>query len=1084
MSGLTVETLSIERLKSAAGQRIFDKGLAYYQWGRVTVEEVDEQDALCYVQGTYRYPVKIRVANNYLYLKCECPFAASGAVCKHEVAACLAVGEYLRFHQPNQWKTRLSQVLQESRSSTPVRQPKPYLLFFSLQQSAAPAYNTWKIYPYQLPLSALPKELRSREHVWDTSSLHQSLEETPGLAMHIRNPTTALNPAGCVNCPVDGVILANVLIERARAFSYFYMTFPLGDYLTLVHNTQSPLFLGNIHTPVKRGLLILPQTGELQLSMSRETQGLLLKASLTMDEQAFELKAGDVQLVHSSPFWVLAGRYLFKMENEGEASFLTNWLETPELVVPPKDEPEFLEKYLLPLARQIPLRGELITWEEEQADPVPRLYLSDAQSGLHAQLRFGYGAYELGYESSLPAESLLRKPDSWTLTRILRQPEAEEAAHRSLSSPTFGLKKAPYAPQQGTLQLRARLHPIDFLLNYVPRLTQAGFEIYGEEQLKTARVNRSKPSLSFSISSGIDWFDVNAMVTFGENEVSWKEMRRLLRKKSRYVKLADGTIGEIPEEWIERYKHLFALGEDTGDGLRLSQHHLTLIDELLAGADRARTDPEFERRRQRLRELCDKDFLGISPRELPPGFQGELRPYQKSGYDWLHFLNELGFGGCLADDMGLGKTVQILVFLQSLYQGVEHGLPASLVVVPRSLLVNWQREAERFTPQLRLLEYFDQNRTRELEDFNQYDLVITTYGVMLRDIARLRSYTFQHVLLDESQAIKNPLSQTAKAARLLQAQRRLVLTGTPVENSSIELWSQFAFLNPGLLGNMEYFKTEFSTPIEKKGDEQAAQFLRRMVYPFILRRTKDQVAPELPPRSERILYGDMEPAQRKLYNRTRDYYRHVLLGMIENEGLNSSRMKILEGLLRLRQICNHPRLVDEKFRGISGKFELLLETLETLRAEGHKALVFSQFVQMLSLVREALDMRQIPYMYLDGQTQNRQERVDTFQADTGLPFFLISLKAGGVGLNLTAADYVIHIDPWWNPAVEMQASDRTHRIGQHKPVFVYKLITRESVEEKILQLQERKKKLVEQLITTESSFFKELNAEDVRVLFS
>jgi non-specific serine/threonine protein kinase len=273
-------------------------------------------------------------------------------------------------------------------------------------------------------------------------------------------------------------------------------------------------------------------------------------------------------------------------------------------------------------------------------------------------------------------------------------------------------------------------------------------------------------------------------------------------------------------------------------------------------------------------------------------------------------------------------------------------------------------------------------------------------------------------------------------------------------------------------------------PIEKRGEEQTAQFLRKMVYPFILRRTKDQVAPELPPRTERLLFSDMEPAQRKLYTRTRDYYRSMLVGMIEQEGINDARMKILEGLLRLRQICNHPKLIDNQFHGESAKFELLFETIETLRAEGHKALVFSQFVEMLKLVRREMDIRHIPYTYLDGQTRNRQERVDTFQNDREIPFFLISLRAGGLGLNLTAADYVIHIDPWWNPAVEMQASDRTHRIGQEKPVFVYKLIVRDSVEEKILLLQERKKALVDQLITTDSSFFKSLSADDVKVLFS
>ena len=311
-----------------------------------------------------------------------------------------------------------------------------------------------------------------------------------------------------------------------------------------------------------------------------------------------------------------------------------------------------------------------------------------------------------------------------------------------------------------------------------------------------------------------------------------------------------------------------------------------------------------------------------------------------------------------------------------------------------------------------------------------------------------------------------------------------MLTGTPVENSTLELWSQFAFLNPGLLGNIEYFRQEFANPIERQQNGETAQFLRKMVYPFILRRTKDQVAADLPPRSEEVLTCEMEPPQRKLYNKQRDYYRALLLGLIENDGMNDARMKILEGLLRLRQICNHPRLVDPKFKGTSGKFELLLETLETLQAEGHRALVFSQFVQMLTIVREALDARGIPYCYLDGQTRDRERVVDRFQNDDTVPFFLISLKAGGVGLNLTAADYVIHIDPWWNPAVEMQATDRTHRIGQDKPVFVYKLIAQDSVEEKILQLQEHKRALVEQVIGAEGGVFKSLTREDIEVLFS
>jgi non-specific serine/threonine protein kinase len=385
---------------------------------------------------------------------------------------------------------------------------------------------------------------------------------------------------------------------------------------------------------------------------------------------------------------------------------------------------------------------------------------------------------------------------------------------------------------------------------------------------------------------------------------------------------------------------------------------------------------------------------------------------------------------------------------------------------------------------LRFLEYMGNFRSKDTSVFKDYDVVLTTYGTMLRDIEILRKYKFSHLILDESQAIKNPLAKSARAARLLNGEHRVVMTGTPVENNTFELWSQFAFLNPGLLGNMEYFKREFANPIESGGDENAAALLRKLIYPFILRRTKEQVAPELPPRSERTIYADMAPSQKKVYVQTREKYRAELLGLIETEGINDTRFRILEGLLRLRQISIHPALVDKSYRGEAPKFEILMETLETLQSENHKALIFSQFVETLKLIRRELDERGIKYVYLDGQTPNRQSRVDLFQNDPSFPFFLISLKAGGVGLNLTAADYVIHLDPWWNPAVEMQASDRAHRIGQDKPVFVYKIIARDTVEEKILQLQEKKRALVKNIIATEASFFKSLTREDVKTLFS
>jgi len=557
-------------------------------------------------------------------------------------------------------------------------------------------------------------------------------------------------------------------------------------------------------------------------------------------------------------------------------------------------------------------------------------------------------------------------------------------------------------------------------------------------------------------------------------------VRKALQRGERYVKLADGTAGQIPPEWLDKYRHLWNLATETADGLRVRDTHLPLLDALLEDTADIQVPPDWQARRNRLRS-----FERIAAQPLAAGFVGELRPYQQHGVDWLNFLHDFKFGGILADDMGLGKTVQVLAFFQLLKERpARAATAASLLVLPKSLIENWQREAAKFTPGLRCQLYLGNIRSKDTAEFNGYDFVLTTYGTMLRDIDSLRRYRFQYVVLDESQAIKNPLAKSAKAARLLEAEHRLVLTGTPVENNTMELWSQFAFLNPGLLGNQDFFRQAFAVPIESRRDEGAAATLRQLIYPFILRRTKAQVAPELPPRTERVLYSDMDSAQKKLYTQTRDRYRAELLGLIESQGLNDARFKILEGLLRLRQIAIHPALVDNRYHGAAPKLEMLLETLETLRSENHKALIFSQFVGMLNLVKRELNARNWPYAYLDGQTRDRQARVDQFQTDPACPFFLISLKAGGVGLNLTAADYVIHLDPWWNPAVEMQASDRAHRIGQDKPVFIYKLIARDTVEEKILLLQEKKRALVQSLVTTEASFFKSLTKDDVGALFA
>ena len=449
----------------------------------------------------------------------------------------------------------------------------------------------------------------------------------------------------------------------------------------------------------------------------------------------------------------------------------------------------------------------------------------------------------------------------------------------------------------------------------------------------------------------------------------------------------------------------------------------------------------------------------------------------------MSFLDEFKWGGCLADDMGLGKTIQVLTFLQS--QINRKPKQTNLVVAPTTLVFNWLREIEKFCPEMEVYLHQGLDRKRDKKVFKKHSLVLTSYGIMSNDIEFLSDFQFNYVVLDESQAIKNPAAKRYKAACLLKAKNRIVLTGTPIENNTFDLYAQMNFLNRGILGSVQLFKEQFSNPIDKEGDEIKIELLKKMVYPFILRRTKELVAKELPPKTEDILYCELDKGQRKVYEAFKTEYRKKVLGKIEESGLAKSGIYVLEGMLKLRQICDSPAILsnEEDYGNESVKIEELVRHIEEKTGQ-HKILVFSQFVTMLQLIKQELDSREINYEYLDGSTRDRQACVDRFQTDDKCRVFLISLKAGGVGLNLTEADYVFLVDPWWNPQVEVQAIDRTHRIGQTKKVFAYKMICKDTIEEKVLKLQEKKKSIAKDLISSEKSFVKNLTKADIEDLFS
>jgi non-specific serine/threonine protein kinase len=606
-----------------------------------------------------------------------------------------------------------------------------------------------------------------------------------------------------------------------------------------------------------------------------------------------------------------------------------------------------------------------------------------------------------------------------------------------------------------------------------------GFEILGFNNLKSFKYNQHRPNIAMRASSGIDWFDLKIEISFGEQIVSLKDVKKALINKEHFVRLGDGTIGILPQDWIEKYSTIFKHGNVDKDGVKLSKIHFSILDELTAEIDNEKLLRELAEKKEKL-----QNFEKIKATALPTSINAQLRDYQVHGYQWLNFLDEFGWGGCLADDMGLGKTLQMLTFLKG--QIDKHPTETNLVVVPTSLVYNWANEIAKFVPDIKFLVHYGTTRSKEIsEDFSKYNLVITSYGILVNEIENFTKFKFRYVILDEAQAIKNVSSQRYKAVNLLHSYNKLTMTGTPVENNVSELYAQMNFANQNILGGYEFFKTEYGNEIDRHGNQEKVLELKKIVYPFILRRTKEQVAKDLPEKTETILYCEMNNRQRGVYEAFRNKYRDNIMGVIEEKGLSGAGMAVLEGLMKLRQICDSPSILNEKdkYAEDSTKLdELMTHILEI--APNHKILVFSQFIGMLDLVKRRLHTHHIPHLYLDGQTQDRQKLVDTFQNNDTMRVFLMSLKAGGVGLNLTAAEYVFLIDPWWNPAVEQQAIDRTHRIGQENKVFAYKMICKDTIEEKILQLQEKKKMLADDMISTETNVLKKLSKEDIQDLFS
>jgi SNF2 family DNA or RNA helicase len=793
--------------------------------------------------------------------------------------------------------------------------------------------------------------------------------------------------------------------------------------------------------------------------------------TIFMGEEQVFLFERDSHILCYEPPYILSDKQLFKLTPEINGKKIKPFLRKREIRIPRPKEEEFYRNFFAPMMQQYEVDAKGTDVEVVEMNPEPRFSIlveEHNQSGFSFRPQVSYDRFDIALFSEGERKAIFEKSgDTFVFYQITRDLPRENSMRAFLK------ERIPNPNSLSPWELVDKDTGLNWLSQRTEELKEAGIQIIQKNDNYILKLVR--PELTLSTQESGDWFDIKAVVKIGAFEIPFLKFRHHILKGNREYELPDGTIAILPEEWFSDYRHLLEVSElrHQGETMSIKRYQSPLLN-----------FPSRSNGRQKMAEAV-KTLDRIPVIEVPSQVKAQLRNYQQEGFNWLNFMKEHGMGGILADDMGLGKTLQTLTLLQQEYLAEDH--PPSLIVLPTSLVQNWQNEARKFTPDLKFFEHTGINRPKKPDSFKQYNLIFTTYGIVRQDIKMLKSFPFHYVILDESQNIKNPESKTAKAVRKLVAHHRLSLTGTPIENTVMDVWSQMAFLNPGLLGSEAFFKKFYVGPIEKEGDAKRTQKLRRIIYPFILRRKKQQVEKELPPRIEKLHYCGMTERQKEWYEETRNSYRNYLVELINQGVWKRNKLNILTGLQKLRQIAIHPQMVEPEDYKLeeSGKYLEIKRLLKQVIAKKRsKVLIFSQFVKMLHILRDDLKQEGIPFNYLDGSTKNRQEQVDNFQTNPEIQVFLISLKAGGVGLNLTAADYVFILDPWWNPAAENQAIDRSHRIGQKRTVFYYKFITQDSIEEKILALQQRKSRLSEEIISVEEDIYKSLDSVDLEALLS
>ena len=992
---------------------------------------------------------------NYL---CNCPDSFSGA-CRHVAAAALKLLDSLEARPKNEDPP--------ARPRTEWRQT--FRAFFSseIDPEAGRHYLILRFYPEPGRLQVA--FFRARQNKSGLSTVHSEIT----LQQVINSPEICdLSP--------DLPHVAS-LIARHEDYSGHRVTIPDGLLTWFLWSIRKEyyLFWKDSDSPCR----IEQRTMQLKFRPDfHEAAGLTFDVLLHREGKLpISIEGTETTFHGQMPLWVCWKQSFYPVYSTIDARLVQELTRNP-LAIPQEDLSEFLDRVWSRLPSSA-LYGqeEFLQRMEPYFVPAaynPKLFLDEEGSLLTLEIQ---NVYETIHgEFVMPGPNPDFQTGSYLYegkTYLVRRRQDEEAALTNM------LLEIKFQPRNARIWFLEPEEAVTFLLDIYPKLVES-YRVYGESALTRYKVRLSQPVITAEVKSDEKekWFNLEIDVQYDGQSVSLEKIWKAWTQGKRYVQLKDGSYSSLPEVWLERIAHkLQALGLDPSKPPKeqFAQFEAPVLDSLLDDLPGAHTDSFWNTLREKI-----NTFKEIKPVDPPKGLNAELRGYQKQGLAYLNFLREYHFGGILADEMGLGKTVQTLSFLQHI---VERGSDKpNLIVVPTSVLPNWEREAEKFVPGLRLLTIYGTRREGMFKKIKDADLVLTTYALLRRDLEELQKYEFSCIILDEAQNIKNPNTITARSVRRIDAEMRLCLSGTPIENNLFELWSLFEFLMPGFLGAQHAFRRGVVRPI-KDGDDETLSFLRTRVRPFILRRTKSEVAKDLPPKIENTYFCGLADEQMELYSMLAKKLKEQVLNTVDKNGIAKSQMSILDALLKLRQICCHPRLLKLDLPGVStnlpsGKFDAFKDMVVDIVDEGHRVLVFSQFVQMLHIIRSWLQISNMPFCYLDGASKDRFDQVDRFNNDPSIPIFLISLKAGGTGLNLTSADYVIHYDPWWNPAVENQATDRTHRIGQTRQVFSYKLICRNTVEEKILGLQDAKRGVAESIIPGAEAW-KSLSREDLEMLF-